>query len=147
MNVRGRLRRRRDTPHAMPQRNVDVVLEQFAATNARDFPRAMTDYADDVELVVEADAFIEHGTYKGREAVGAWFGNWFSTFEPGYHFDIDEARELRDGLVLLVARHGGRGRTSGVEVQGETGYLYTVRNGKIARAELYSSRDAALAAA
>ena len=130
----------------MSQRDVDIVLDQFAAVNERDFPRAMGLYAEDVELVVSGDAFVERGTFSGRDAVGQWFGNWFATFEPGYHFDITEARDL-GGVVLFVATHHGRGRTSGAEVHGETAYLYKVRDGRIVRAELYRDRAAALAAA
>jgi ketosteroid isomerase-like protein len=130
----------------MPQEEVDVVLDQFAATNERDFPRAMSYYAEDVELVVEPDAFLQGGTFKGRDAVGEWFGDWFRTFEPGYRFEIDEARDLGE-VVYLSARHRGRGRASGAEVQGRMGYLYTVRGGKIVRAELYRSPAAALEAA
>jgi hypothetical protein len=37
----------------------------------------MSYYAEDVELVVHPQAFLERGTFKGREAVGEWFGNWF----------------------------------------------------------------------
>ena len=130
----------------MSEKNVEVVRDQFAATNARDFPRAMSLYAEDVELEVHPDAFLEHGTFVGRHAVGQWFANWFTTFEAGYRFDIQEARDLGD-VVLLVAGHQGRGRTSGVEVRGQTAYLYRVRGGKIARVELYRSRAEALEAA
>lgn len=130
----------------MAQENVQVVLEQYAATNEGDFPRAMTHYAEDVDLVVHPGTFIETGTFEGREAVGQWFGNWLSTFEPGYRFDIEEARDL-GAVVLLVASHGGRGRASGVEVRGHTAYLYTVRGGKIARVEIYPNRAQALEAA
>ena len=130
----------------MSQENVDVVLEQFAATNERDFGRAMSLYAEDVDLVVDREAFLEGGTFEGREAVGRWFGNWFATFEPGYHFDIEEARDLGD-LVLLVAFHRGRGRTSGAEVRGQTAYLYEVRDGKVAHVEMHATREAALQAA
>ncbi len=38
----------------MSQENVDVVCDQFAATNERDFERAMSYYAEDVELVVDS---------------------------------------------------------------------------------------------
>ena len=124
-------------------KNVDVVLDQFAAVNERDFPRAMSHYAEDVELVVHPDTFLEQGTFKGRDAVGEWFGNWFRTFEPGYHFDIEEARQ-HGKVVLLVASHHGRGRASGLEVRGRTAYVYRVREGKIVRAEIYPSRDEAL---
>ncbi|MFI5121297.1 MAG: nuclear transport factor 2 family protein [Vicinamibacteria bacterium] len=130
----------------MSLENVEVVRDQFAATNERDFPRAMSHYAEDVELIVHPDAFLESGTFKGSRAVGQWFANWFTTFEPGYRFEVEEARDLGD-LVLLVASHHGRGRASGVEVHGQTGYLYTVSGGKIVRAELYPSRAAALEAA
>ena len=129
-----------------PQGNVDVVREQFAATNERDFPRAMSYYAEDVELVVDPEAFVEDGIFTGREAVGQWFANWFTTFEPGYHFDIEETQELGD-VVLLIATHHGRGRSSGLEVRGRTGYLYTVRDAKIVRVEIHRSPAAALEAA
>jgi ketosteroid isomerase-like protein len=130
----------------MSQEDVELVRDQFAATNERDFPRAMSLYAEDVELVVHPDAFLERGTFKGRHAVGQWFANWLTTFAPGYHFDIEETRDLGD-VVFLSAAHHGRGRASGVEVHGQTGYLYRVRGGKIFRVELYATPAAALEAA
>ena len=130
----------------MSQRDVDIVREQYEATNERDFPRAMSFYAEDVELVVHPDASLERGTFRGREAVGEWYGSWFRSFEPDYRFDITEARDL-GGVVLLVSGHHGHGRASGVEVHGEVAYLYTVRDGEIVRAEFFPSRAAALAAA
>jgi ketosteroid isomerase-like protein len=126
--------------------NVEIVREQFAATNERDFARAMSYYAEDVELVVHPDAFLDNGRFEGREAVGEWFADWFRTFEAGYSFDVEEALDLGH-LVLLVASHRGRGRTSGAEVRGRTGYLYRVSGGKIVSVELYPSRAEALAAA
>ncbi len=130
----------------MSQENVDVVCDQFAATNEREFPRVMSYYAEDVELFVHPDAFTHRGTFKGRDAVGQWFGDWFRTFEPGYRFDIEETRDLGD-VVFLSATHHGRGRASGAEVHGQTGYLYTVRGGKVVRLEIYRSPAAALEAA
>jgi ketosteroid isomerase-like protein len=128
----------------MSQRNIDVMRDQFAATNERDFPRAMSHYADDVVLVVSS-ALMESGTFEGREAVGRWFGSWFATFEPGYHFEIEEIRDLGDRVFLDVS-HLGRGRTSGIEVTTRMGYIYTLREGKIVRGELYGSPGEALAA-
>lgn len=130
----------------MSQANVEMVRDQFAATNERDFPRAMSHYAEDVELVVHPDAFLQGGTFSGRHAVGQWFADWFKTFEPGYHFQIEEVRAFGE-LVLLFATHRGRGRASGAEVHGQTGYVFTVRDGKVARLELYPGRAEALEAA
>jgi ketosteroid isomerase-like protein len=128
------------------QEDVAVVREQFEAVNERDFARAMELYAGDVVLHVDPAAFLEAGQFKGREAVGRWFGAWFRAFEPGYRFAIDEARDL-GGVVLLVASHTGKGRESGAEVHGQTAYLYTVRDGRVARVEIYASREKALRAA
>ena len=76
----------------MSQENVDVVLDQFAATNERDFPRAMDYYAEEVELVSEQAEFLRRGegTFRGRDAVGEWFADWFRMFEPGYRFEIED---------------------------------------------------------
>lgn len=130
----------------MSSENVEVVLEQFDAVNKRDWERAMELYHDDVVLLVDEAAFLQGGTFEGKEAVGGWFGDWFSTFEPGYHFVIEETRDEGD-LVFLFASHQGRGRSSGVAVGGATGYLYWVRDGKVVRVELHPGRDEALKAA
>ncbi len=125
----------------MSSENVEVVRDQFEAVNEQDWERAMSHYAEDVELVVSSEALFESGTFTGREAVGEWFGNWFRTFEPGYRFDAFEFHDLGD-RVLLVASHHGRGRSSGIEVSGETGYIYTLRDGKIVRGEIMTPEDA-----
>jgi ketosteroid isomerase-like protein len=117
----------------MSQQDVEIVLDQFAATNERDFePRS--------------SKFLEVGTFEGREAVGRWFGEWFRHFQPDYRFDVEEARDLGDA-VLIVASHRGHGRTSGIEVHGRTAYVYSVRDGKITRVELDVDRDEVLKAA
>jgi|SRR5215211_1869273 len=128
----------------MSQENVEVVCDVFAAANERDFPRAMSHYAEDVVLV--ANAFLGRGTFNGSHAVGQWFANWLAAFEPDYHFDIEETRDLGD-VVFLFATCYGHGRASGVEVHGQTGFLYRLRDGKIVRIELYPSRAEALEAA
>jgi ketosteroid isomerase-like protein len=129
------------------QPDLDVVLDQFAAVNERDFERAMDRYAEDVRLFAAPASGPKAGVFEGKEAVGEWFGDWFRTFAPGYRFEVEEARELDSGVILIFATHGGRGRMSGVEVRGETGYLYRVEGGKVSQVGFYSDREEALAAA
>ncbi len=130
----------------VPQDAVEVVRDQFAAVNERDFARAMSRYDEDVVLVIQ-DGFLNSGTFEGKQAVGEWFGDWFRTFGPDYAFEITDARDLGDGLVYLFAKHGGTGRSSGAEVSGENAYLYRVRDGKITRLQLFPSETDAMAAA
>jgi ketosteroid isomerase-like protein len=130
----------------VPQDPIEVIREQFAATNERDFGRAMDYYADDVVLVVE-EGFLNTGTFEGKEAVGEWFGDWFRAFDVDYRFTIDEIRELPPGRVYLTASYGGSGRVSGVEVRDRRAYLYRVEDGKITRVQLFMTREQALEAA
>ncbi len=127
---------------------MEVVRDQFAAVNARDFQRAMDLYTDDVVLFVpNEEGVVNPGTYEGRDAVGEWFGDWFRTFAADYRFEIQEARELDRGLIFLFATHGGRGRLSGAEVHGENAYLYRVCDGRISHVGFFATREDALAAA
>ena len=107
----------------------------------------MDSYAEDVRLFASEASGPKAGSYEGKEAVGDWFGDWFRTFAPGYRFEIEEARELDDGVILIYATHGGSGRLSGAEVHGETGYLYRVRGGKVSQVGFFSGREEALEAA
>jgi ketosteroid isomerase-like protein len=128
----------------MSQENVEVVLDQYAATNERDFRRAMSDYAEDVEMVVTTG--ISAGTFKGVQAVGDWFGDWLSTFDRNARFDIEQITEADDGSVLLVARHHAVGRASGAEIEGEVVWHYRLRDRKIVRLTAYDDRTAAVKA-
>ena len=132
----------------MSDEATEVVLEQFAAVNERDFQRAMDLYADDVVLLVPAsEAVTNPGVYEGKEAVGEWFGDWFRTFAADYRFEIREARKLDGDLIFLLATHWGRGRLSGAQVHGQTAYLYRVRDGKIIRVGFFATEKDALGAA
>ena len=126
---------------------VEVVRDQYRATNERDFARAMEIYGDEVILVVTESWGVGSGIYVGKDAVGEWFGDWFRQFADDYHFDVDESRELAPGLVFLHATHRGHGRHSGVEVSSENAYLYRVSEGKIRRVGFFRTREEALDAA
>jgi ketosteroid isomerase-like protein len=114
----------------MSQENVQIVRDYFAAANEQDFPRAMSFYAEDVEMVMSGDANLESGTIKGREPVGQWFGDWFRSFRRGYHFDVEQVLDVGD-TVLAVARHHGTGKASGVEVEATNAYVFRIEDGKI----------------
>ena len=132
----------------MSESSLDVIREQYAATNRRDFSHVMGLYADDVVLrVPRLEGLQNPGSYEGKEAVGEWFGDWFRTFAHDYRFEIQEIRELHGGLIFMVATHGGSGRLSGAEVHSQNAYLYRLRDGKIAEVGFFGTPDEALEAA
>lgn len=81
-------------------------------------------------LVAHSSVSPDTGVFTGREAVGRWFGDWFRAFGKDYRFEVEEAQSVGD-RVLVVARHHGRGRTSGAGVEGMTANVDSVREGKI----------------
>ncbi len=131
----------------MSQENVDLVVGLFENVNKRDFRAIMDAYADDMVLVNHGDLRAAGGPgVVGKDAVGAWFGDWFRSFDRDYRFEIEEVRDL-DDRVLIVARHQGRGRTSGVPIDQHGAWIYTLRHGRVVRCDLYPNRRAAHEAA
>ena len=131
----------------MTESGLDVIREQYAATNRRDFAHVMDLYTDDVVLrVPRLEGLQNPGTYEGKEAVGEWFGDWFRTFAHDYRFEIQEIRELKPGLVFMTATYGGSGRASGARVDDQRSYLYRVEDGKITRIQFFLTSEGALEA-
>jgi ketosteroid isomerase-like protein len=128
------------------QENVEIVRDHYAATNERDFVRAMSHYAEDVQLFVPERDNIAGGNFNGRAAVGRWFGDWLAAFDKDARFEIHEMVDLDASSVLLIATFHARGRASGAGVEGEVVWVYRLRDGKITYVRGYASRAEALAA-
>jgi hypothetical protein len=76
----------------------------------------------------------------------AFLGQW----EPGYHVEADEYRELDDERVLVFVHNIGRGKASGIEIGQLMGvasgaHLFVIRGGKVVRFVHHWDRDLALA--
>src|SRR6266576_6518774 len=126
----------------MSQENVEIVREQFEATNRGEFGRPMADWDDEIELVAEG---LSAGTYRGRNTVGDWFGDWFRMFGGGVRFDLREIRDAGDA-VAVAADHRARGSRSGIELTETFFYEYRLRDARIVRIRFHSSWPKALEA-
>ena len=65
-----------------------------------------------------------------------------------WHAWAEEYRELDDERVLVLTRRGGRGKTSGLEIErirSKGAAVWHVRDGKVMRLVIYWDRDRALA--
>ena len=125
----------------MSQENVEVAVKQFESTNARDFAGVMDTWADDVTLIVHWLAGQGRDTATGKAAVGEWFGDWFRQFGRDYRFDIEETQDSGDRVFVLVTHHG-HGRHSGVAVEQRAAHVYTLREGKVSRIEVWADEGA-----
>ena len=87
--------------------------------------------------------FLDSGIIKGKDAVRRWFEDWFRAFQCGYRAQLEEACMVREAALVVVTHHG-RGRTTDAEAQARIAYLCRVREGRIARIELYRDYNEAL---
>ena len=117
-----------------------MIVRQFEATNARDFAGVMDDWTEDVRLVVHGPLASPSNEATGKAAVGAWFGDWFRQFGPDYRFDVEDAQGAGD-RVFVLASHHAKGRRSGATVEQRTAYVYTMREGRVSRVEVWADED------
>lgn len=128
----------------MSQENVEIVRRAADAYASGDIEASLAAYDPDVEFDVtygRPEGGVYHGPHGVEEGVQAWVGRWAE-----YRFELEDIIDAGDH-VLMIIREFGRGEQSRVEVNQQTFWVSTFRNGKIVRAELFSDRNRALTAA
>jgi ketosteroid isomerase-like protein len=85
------------------------------------------------------------GTYRGRAALLDWMKEWAAEWEE-IDYRPNEFIEAGDTVVVDVL-YDGRGKGSGVRVEGRFWYVFKLRDGKLLRWELYPEKTQALEAA
>lgn len=93
----------------------------------------------------EDPRFPEAKLYRGRDAVGEYFDSFKSSFER-FDFDVEDIVDAGDDRVLMLVREWVRGIGSGADAQMESGWVLTVRDGKVVRVRPYLDRQEALQA-
>ena len=125
--------------------DVEIMREIYEHINQRDWAAILATFDEEVVLVVHESVGPNAGIFRGREAVGRWFGDWFLAFGKDYRCEVEEARSVGE-RVFVVARHHGHGRSSGAEAEQVNAQVLSLHEGKVAQLELYGSRTEALKA-
>lgn len=127
----------------MASANVELVRSICSAWEQGDY--SSSEWADPEIAWVIADGPAP-GVWTGHEGMSAGWGDFLSAWEGG-HLYVDEYRELDDERVLVLARFGGRGKTSGLEVGqlGTGALLFHLADDKATRFVTYWDRKNAVA--
>ena len=127
----------------MSQADVAVVRAAFDAYLRGDEPAMLELVAPDV-VVTQFPDQIDVRDYHGHEGLRQVMADWIGTWAD-WSIELLDAREA-DGLVVATAFQRGRGKGSGVPMQSEVTFLFTLRAGTIARWQMFRSEQEALKA-
>src|ERR1700730_16143462 len=96
----------------MSQENVELVRSISAAHERGDYGSAEWAHPDIEYVIVDGPT---PGSWKGRAAMARAAGELFSAWDE-HRTVVEEVRPLDGERVLVLARGGGRGKASGVEL-------------------------------
>jgi len=119
--------------------NIEVIREMLEDYLRGDYEAALPAFADDVLVVTSLERY--HGLAGVVEEAQRWERMW-----TDYRFEVEDLVDAGDKVVLLY-HQSGRSKTSGVELEERAGWVYTLREGKIARVEMFQDRELAFRAA
>lgn len=129
----------RGNAEAVGKRNLEVVREMLDDYIRGDYEAALPAFTQDVEVVTALERF--HGPAGVVKEAKRWEEMW-----TDYRFEVEGLIDAGDKVVLLY-HQVGKAQESGVEIDERAGWVYTLREGKIARVEMFQDREAALRAA
>jgi ketosteroid isomerase-like protein len=123
--------------------NVEIVRRLYETAAQR--PEVLYETLDpNVEWDTSASGLPDAGIYRGHVGVKDYRRRFWGTWET----PRNEPEEFIDAgeSVVVIARMGGRGRGSGIEVDQCFGVVWTFSKGKVTRVVLYPNRAEALEA-
>ena len=129
----------------MVKQNISETVKNLYAEFGRgDMATVLDTLSDDIEFVLPGPADIPmSGTYRGKQAVQAWFGTLVGTLD----FQIEPREFIAQGdkVVVLVTREGTV-RHNGRKFAVRDAHIFTVRDGKITHHEAIEDTAAVVAA-
>jgi ketosteroid isomerase-like protein len=131
---------------AMSQENVDLVRALTEAGNRVDIDAVVALLASDVVWEENAELPGLREVYRGRSEVRAWAAEILEIFESP-HQELDRITELSGDRVFTENVLTAHGKGSGLPTELRYWALYWIKEGKIARRQVFWNREEALASA
>jgi ketosteroid isomerase-like protein len=123
--------------------NIAAVRRFADAFNRRDFDGVLAGVDPEVELYEWPDAPGAR-SYRGPDEVLLAIENWFDAWE-WMDVVVEDTVEAGD-RVLVTLHQRAKGKGSAIEVEIRTWNVYTFRDGKLLRMQLFTGREPALEA-
>ena len=127
------------------EQNVAVVRRVVAAFQRGDLDEIFGLAHPDFEVFLPPN-LANAGRYVGQQGFTAWLNQWLEAWE-GFTVELSEVEPVGEHHVVANMHQSARGKGSGVAVEMEIGYVWDVRDGRLAAMHLYTSRDEAMGVA
>jgi ketosteroid isomerase-like protein len=127
------------------QENVDIVrkgYERFLVTREFVADLSTDDFVWDMS---NFHGWPEQQVYEGAEGVNAFMSAWMEAWDD-WELEVEALIDGGERVVALVHQRG-RSKGAGMPVEMSFAQVFTFRDGKQSRMEMYSDRDEALASA
>jgi uncharacterized protein len=128
----------------MSQGNVEIVQRGYEAFARGDIDAALSALDPEIEVRPAPD-FPGEDSYHGRAGFLAYTGQWLESWDE--YWVIPEQFIDAGDQVVVPYRAVGRGRGSGIDVETRLVHVWTIREGKVVRMEIFSEFSEALEAA
>jgi ketosteroid isomerase-like protein len=129
----------------MSEENVEIIRRGYAAL-AEEGVEALLPLTDpEFESTTPPSLASEPDTFRGYEGVRRWFDS-FGDAMDGVYFEGKSFTPIGDKVVVDTILHA-RGRTTGIDTTQHAFVVWTLRNGKVLRAETFPAEEQALDAA
>jgi ketosteroid isomerase-like protein len=129
----------------MSSQNVELLQAMLDAVNERGV-EGMLPYIDpEFEVTVPPSLSVEPDTYRGHEGMRRYFESFADVMDE-VRFEAEEFFDAGDSVVAAT-RLSVRARETGLEVDQHVFQVWTVRDGRAVRAEVYPTKAEALHAA
>jgi ketosteroid isomerase-like protein len=119
--------------------------ERFECYNRHDFDAMEAMYWPDAVLD-PSRVFLGERSRRGYAEMREYWEEIWEIWD-GVRMDPAEVLDVGSDRYVVMVELGGRGKRSGADVGQPMAFLYVLRDGRIARCDVFPDRDAALAAA
>ena len=120
----------------------EVVARRFADAITRgDRDSALAVCHPEVEL--DSVLGISGRAYHGHDGINEYLDDVASAWEH-WTVEVEQVVEAQDGRVVIVMTMHARGRGSGLTLTARTAHIWTLRDGRLLRNQLYREPEQAL---
>jgi ketosteroid isomerase-like protein len=129
----------------MSQENVEIIRRGYAHVAATKNLPAEIMAPDIVWDMSKFRGWPEQATYEGIDGVRAFLRDWLEAWED-WELDLDSLHDASGDKVVAIVHQRGKSKSTGLLVDMVFGQVWTLRDGKETRMEMYADPAEALEA-